>query len=361
MSHSFTKLDLLLQTNGFIPVNIFTIDNYCVYLEIFCTNTSELFLLYISSQFNIHPDKYKSYKLNYIDIEDINNTINKYADEPDKTDVKNDYFEIDIEEEDKNEDLEQSLSENYNKEIVLKDLDKNDKNSLKDIHRQLQRFKFCVQNINYKLAILYKNYLCSIKRDDILESYHISNFPIKRQKKLYISIDLKSFYKKLDTVKNDILSVKQSIYSILNKNQNKHTKILYTMLENKDKLESYTQLLNNKKEYYHKYINELETMLKKINENEKELFDQKNNINKKDIDQGIKGLHNDIQDSHTLYSINEKISKVYSLKKELSDDILKTRNEQENITLEIDKILFDNSIMLNQIIKNFNTLMQIIE
>ena len=119
------------------------------------------------------------------------------------------------------------------------------------------------------------------------------------------------------------------------------------MLENKDKLESYSQLLNNKKEYYHKYINELETMLKKINENEKELFDQKNNINKKDIDQGIKGLHNDIQDSHTLYSINEKISKVYSLKKELSDDILKTRNEQEN--------------MLNQIIKNFNTLMQIIE
>ena len=49
------------------------------------------------------------------------------------------------------------------------------------------------------------------------------------------------------------------------------------------------------------------------------------------------------------------------LQKSVSDDILKTRNEQENITLEIDKILFDNSIMLNQIIKNFNTLMQIIE
>ena len=360
MSHSFTKLDLLLQTNGFIPLSIFTIDNYCVYIEILCTTTSDIFLLYISSQFNIRPDKYKSYKINYIEIEDLNNVIDKYAEEPDKSDVKNDYFEIDIEDEEKHENLETSLSENYNKEIILKNI-ANDKIFLKDIHRQLERFRFCVQNINYKIAILYKNYLCTIKRDDSLESYHISNFPLKNKKKMYITIDLKSFYKKLDTVKDDFQSVKKSIFKILNNNQEKHTKILSEMLQNKDTLNSYTQLLESKKQYYNKYLSDLEIMLKKLNENEKTLLDQKNSINKKGIDSGIKGLHSDIQDSHSLYNINSKISKVYELKKELSDDILKSRIDQENITLEIDKILFDNSVMLNQIIKNFNSLMKIIE
>ena len=52
---------------------------------------------------------------------------------------------------------------------------------------------------------------------------------------------------------------------------------------------------------------------------------------------------------------------MYELKNEVAQDLDKTRLEQENITLEIDKILFDNSIMLNQIIKNFNSITQILE
>ena len=133
MSHSFTKLDLLLKTNGFTPKNIYTIDNYCVYIEILCISTSVVFLLYIPSQFNIKPDKYNIYKLKYVDIEQSDNIVNKYADEPDKYDIKNDYTEIDIEDIDKMDDLENNLTENYNREILLKNLNKEDKDILKEI------------------------------------------------------------------------------------------------------------------------------------------------------------------------------------------------------------------------------------
>jgi len=361
MHHSFHKLENLLATKGFYPLNIFVIDGYCVYVEVSNKYTGDTFLLYISSKFNIKPEKGNIYKIKYVDIEDSSNVVSKYAEEPDKYDIKQDYNEVNIENDDENVDLEKSLNENYNREVLLKDINKDDKDILKDIFRQLNRFTFCVQNIKYKLSILYKNYLCSIKKDDTIECYYIQNFPVNNCRKLYISIDLKFFYEKIDNVSNDIKCVKDSIYSILDQNQLKHSKILGDMLESKDKLISYSTLIYKKKEYYKQYIAELESMLSKLNESEIQLNEEKNKIASNTGDYGLKGVHTDIQNSHSLFKLQKKIDTLYELKNEVAQDLDKTRLEQENITLEIDKILFDNSIMLNQIIKNFNSITQILE
>lgn len=360
MNHSFSKLETLLSTHGLIPKTLFTIDSYIVYIEIFSLSNSSTFLIYIPSKFNIKAEKGDIYKLKYIDLETPENIVQKYAEDPDNNDIKNDYDEVNIEEQ-KTEDLENSLNENYNREIMLKDINKDDKDILKDIFRQLNRFKFCVQNIKYKITILYKNYLCSIKRDDTIECYYIKNFPTKKGRCFYISTDLKSMYESIKSVVNDVKTVKESIYKILNQNQLKHSKILINMLENKEKLLSYSDLIYKKKEYFEKYIEELEGILIKLKENQNGLLEEKKVIRQKENYDGIKGVHVDIQNSHLIFNIDTKLTKIDELIQELNDDILKTRLERENLTLQIDKILFDNSIMLNEIIKNFNSITQIIE
>jgi hypothetical protein len=360
MNHSFSKLETLLSTYGLIPKTLFTIDSYIVYIEIFSLSNSSTFLLYIPSKFNIKAEKGDIYKLKYIDLETPENIVQKYAEDPDNNDIKNDYDEVNIEEQ-KTEDLENSLNENYNREIMLKDINKDDKDILKDIFRQLNRFKFCVQNIKYKITILYKNYLCSIKRDDTIECYYIKNFPTKKGRCFYISTDLKSMYESIKSVVNDVKTVKESIYKILNQNQLKHSKILINMLENKEKLLSYSDLIYKKKEYFEKYIEELEGILIKLKENQNCLLEEKKTIRQKENYDGIKGVHVDIQNSHLVFNIDTKLTKIDELIQELNDDILKTRLDRENLTLQIDKILFDNSIMLNEIIKNFNSITQIIE
>ena len=236
MNHSFSKLETLIGSYGFQVKTVFTIDEYIVYMEILSTKDTNSFLLYIPSKFNIKPEKGDNvYKLKYIDIETPENIVDKYAEDPDKNEIKNDYEEVNIETQN-TDDLEHSLNENYNRDILLKDINKNDKDILKDIFRQLNRFKFCVQNIKYKMSILYKNYLCSIKRDDTIECYYIKNFPTQKSRRFYISTDLKSMYESIDNVMNDVKTVKDSIYKILNQNQVKHTKVLNNMLENKEKL-----------------------------------------------------------------------------------------------------------------------------
>lgn len=361
MNHSFAKFEMLLSSNGLVPKTVYTIDGYMVYVEVFNNNNAETFLLYIPSKFNIKPERSCDiYKIKYVDIEESNNIVSKYTEEPDNADIKKDYDDINIETE-KSEDIEQQLSENYNREILLKDLKKEDSEILKDIFRQLNRLKFCTQTIKYKLAILYKNYICAIKRDDSIECYYINNFPLKKGRKLYVSIDLKSLYEKIDTVSVDIVTVKDSIYKILNQNQIKHTRVLNSMLENKDKLVSYSEMIYKKKQYFENYLKELTTMLNKLNENENKLREEKNTISNKTGEYGIKGIHTDIQHSHTLFKLEEKLKNVYDLKKELIEDISKTHLEQEHMTLEIDKILFDNSVMLNEMIRNFNSIIYLIE
>lgn len=56
--------------------------------------------------------------------------------------------------------------------------------------------------------------------------------------------------------------------------------------------------------------------------------------------------------------MEKKLDNINNVKQEIVKDIINIRNKQENITLEIDKILFDNSIMISIITKNFNSLLE---
>ena len=58
--------------------------------------------------------------------------------------------------------------------------------------------------------------------------------------------------------------------------------------------------------------------------------------------------------------IIEEIKKNYRLKDEIIDNILQVQNQEEHISLIIDKILFDNTVMLDRIFKNLNDLSEIL-
>ena len=58
--------------------------------------------------------------------------------------------------------------------------------------------------------------------------------------------------------------------------------------------------------------------------------------------------------------IIEEIKKNHRLKDEIIDNILNVQNQEEHISLIIDKILFDNTVMLDRIFKNLNDLSDIL-
>ena len=102
-----------------------------------------------------------------------------------------------------------------------------------------------------------------------------------------------------------------------------------------------------------KYIQHFQKLLENINVSEK--------INKKRLDNlnyKTNGTNN--MTLSPTKSIIDEIKKNYSLKDEIIDNILNVQNQEEHISLIIDKILFDNTVMLDRIFKNLNDLSNIL-
>ena len=116
-------------------------------LEANHNNSQQSFYIYIPSRYNFKIDKKEERPIHIL------NTINLTFD----TDFVDDeqHKEQPVRLNQDKEKLENILEYNYKKNIDLKNVPQQDILALKEIHRQLKRLKGLVENINYKLCIIY--------------------------------------------------------------------------------------------------------------------------------------------------------------------------------------------------------------
>jgi len=355
---SLSKLERLLSTKGFIIKKVFIMHNMCIYLEILSLVNADTFLLYIPSKYEIGADGHSDvYKINYIEMRELDNLADDYAGEPDNLDLETVYNEIDIDmspDKKHKNDFAGHLEERYKRPISLKNITKKDKKDLKDIYRQLNRLKFCVLSIKYKLSIQFKNYMACIRRNGTIDCYLIKNSVGKPQRRLMVVIDLETLYNKLDSIQLDIKTVREGIYKVLDKNQQSHSKTLRKMLEEKSDVSEFSDVVYKKKFEYTNYISKLELLLSQLCESEKKTVEKLVEVEEKYNSVGIKGLHTDIERSHVMTKYETELEKINGVKQEIIKNILTLKTKCEDTFLFVDGLLFDNSIMMDAVFKNMN-------
>lgn len=361
MPLSLSKLERLFSSKGLVIKKYFIMYSLCVYLEIFNTRSSDKFLLYIPSKYEIKLERGNNvYTVSYLNIIDENGNIpGDYAGEPGNYELEKNYDEIEIglsPDTGSHKNLVKHLEENYKHPLSLKDIDRDDTQCLRDIFRQLRRFKFCVQSIKYKLGIVYKNYLCCIRRDDTFECFVIQKYPKNVEKRLFVTLDLETLYSKLNSVSVDIKTVRNGIYKVLNKNHLRNSKNLRNMLEKNISIVNRSDDFYIQKERFGLYITNLESMLEKVDISEKKVLEKLEKLNEKYSDPGLRGLHIDIEKSHLISKQEAELEKVNGVRREIVKNIDEMKEKQETLMLNIDKVFFDNSIMLDAMIKNINSL-----
>ena len=357
MPLSINKLEKLLSTKGFIPNKYFIIDKCVVYIEVISIETADTFLLYIPSKYNFQAIESKNvYNISYIDINNYDdNTADNYAGALDEYELENKYNDIDmgISPTLRGNNIEKNLEENYKRDINLKDISESQNQQIKNIYRQLKRLRFCVQNVKYKISIIYKNFICSIKRDDSIEIYAIKKFKGQNCHKIYITIDLELLYEKIDSVIINIKTIQKGLYHILDKNNFKNTGTLQQLLENKLNIINFSTLLHTKIKTYETYIKDTEDMLDAVNESEKSTLMKINEYTKNNINGG---LSEDIQKTHTLSLYNSELKDIKKIKEDIIKTILELKTKRGDIMLKVDKIMFDNNVMVECVIRNFSDL-----
>lgn len=359
---SFNKLQIILSDNGIVVKKIFCIKEECVFLELLCITNANCFIMYIPSKYSIPPPNNfdNIYELSFIDLDKNNNIALEYAINPDNIDLANQYEDIDLE---NNIIDENKLNENYDHPLSLTDVKSKELKQVKEVIRQLDRLKFCTKNIKYNLSIIFSNYICYNTRDDINECYMIEGYNKNNNKRLLVTIDLNNFLKKIDTFIYDIITIRDGIYKILDKNQYKNVQNLQKLLNDKKDFISHSEIISKNKKKYFKYLSKLESLLEKLNHKEKNILSQIyeiREINDNNKNNGVKGIHDDVEFSHKISKLEKEIDNISLIKKDIITNILEIKDKLENISLNTDSLIFDVSIMTNTIFENYNSLKNLI-
>lgn len=356
MPLSLSKLEEILETKNFIIKKLFVIKQECVFIEIINIITADSCLIYIPSKYTMYEDNRDNiFDIETLDVDSDGNIAEKYSEQPSVFDLERDYTEIELESTKKGN-MEEYLEEKYNYPIDFNEIIKKDLPDIRENFRQLKRLKFTVQNINYKLAIIYKNYICTIKRDNTLDGFVIKNHDKSTDKQLLVCIDLESLYTKIDSLAEDIKVIKENITNILDINQNKHIENLKKMVEKTAYLSSISQKIYHKKLEYKNQLLQLNKLLEKLLENETILSEKMLQISNRYSDKENKTIHDDIEKSQELSVYNNKLRKVNELKQEIIKTAISIKEKYEKLTLKVDSVFFDSSIMINTIIKNVTLL-----
>lgn len=358
MPLSFTRLEKLLTSQGLLIQRLFTMQKQLVFLELVSLSNVEHILLYIQSKYAIPvEDRKDAFNIEYIELTDSGDIPNEYAGEMDAYDLEKSYDEIEIDTQmDPFEggSIVERLEENYNRPVSMKNSDKEDEMTIKDVFRQLRRLKLCVQNVRYKLSVMYKNYMCCIRRDDDMECYKIDGLSTKR--KLYVSLDLETFYAKIDTLTEDVRIVREGVYKVLDRNQTRHSRNLDNMLARARGVTEYSSDIWMRKQKYQAYIDKLEELMSVILRSERTIMEKISDIRSGRSDGGVKGLHDDIQRSHTISAYEAESTRISNVKHNIISNLMELKSKQERLIIDTDKIFFDNSVMIDTVIKNMSAL-----
>jgi hypothetical protein len=348
MPLSIAKLQDFLADKGFIPNKYFIMDGVVFYIELFSIATADIFLLYIPSKYNFSIKDENTYKIRYINMGETDTLADEYAGVPDSINIEQAYGNANIHLSPDKDHIEKDLENYYKEPITLKEISKDDVIALRSLYRQVHRLAYCVQNIKYKVGIIYKNYICAIRRDDSINCFAIKHYSREEVKKLVVIVDLETFYEKNEKLTDDIHTVKDSIYRILEKNQTVHSVVLDKIIENKKDIANIPQHTELKKQEYALMMGELETMLKTMIEAEKNILAELHGLENKN-----EGLQNDITKAHNRARLEAELGKINSIKAEIAKNIIILRDKRETAVLDVDKLMFDSTVMLNGIIKNF--------
>ena len=363
MPLSFNKLEKLLSGRGLLPKKYFTIHDLIVYVEVLSVSNAESFMLYIPSKYEIEINGGDDvYKIKYVDVTEDGHIPEDYAGEPDAIDLAKNYDgdDIDLSPGESHADMQGHLEEKYKHPVSLKSGETKDIVRLREVFRQLRRLKFCTQSLKYKLAIVFSSYLCCIRRDDTYECFSIQGIPLGEDRRLMVTIDLETLYEKIDTVSVDIKTVRDGVCRVLDKNQNKHIRNIQRMLNQKNKLLLFSEIVKEKKAKYSKAIERLEKLLADLAIAEKKNMERLIDAEEKfSGDSSYKGLNIDIERADQISKFEAELSRINSIKQDLIRNILMTRSKRENLSLSVDNIVFDNIIMIDAVLKNFVKLSKI--
>jgi hypothetical protein len=335
--YNIHKLREFLKTKSMFITRIFIEEDTILFLGILIENIGEEILLYVPSKYTILPPSDSSLPIFELEVEEN-------IDDIDNSSKNESYDEIhDNNLYDENTFAFDALTDDYKPINIQKPKQNRD---LPRFKYQLEKFRNCVAHIRYKIGIINNNNIAVINRHNEIDIYSIiederSEKEIKKSN-LILVIDLENFYKKLDTVSDDIINVYKTFYAVLHKAHTKQTNILEGRMKNYQMITVQLTILYAQKSKFLDLMDTLTSSITKAQRKEKQILNILDEVEKKR------------SENKTLSSEVDRSFKLTKTEKELQDcRIIKTKaiKTLKEIKQNYNQFLLDYDYSVGQSIK----------
>ncbi len=338
MSLTIDNLSKLVDRCNFYIKAYYGIHKRCTYIEVVSKDYGVSYLMYIPSKYKISLSGTKYYELK--EIKNVMNSKDVTYEYGYNKDNKNyeEMYSMDNLEDSANEDV---LQNNYKRELNYVNVKSKQNENVKCIYRQLSRFKYSVENLKYKLGIMYKSYMCVISRSNEIIYYYIKNLNNSDDnKRLLVMFDLETLYEIYHDIHNELTDIRKSIYSLLNKNYKLNLQYIQKMISEKINMDGVTTKIETMKKRYDDKYNNYNRLLSTCIVKETMIREK---ITKH-------GKSNDI-----LIQLKD----ILKTKSGIIMDLITLITNRDNFTLLCDNVMYDNVIMYDKICNNIKLINEI--
>lgn len=357
MPLKLSKLEKLLYDNRLIITTFYIKGEKCIFIKVFSIDTGYSFIISIDEEYDLRmpqSDTFErdNFNVNILYLDEINykegeSTIEKYSSYPGEKELKENY-DIDFKK-DLNDDreLEANLESGYKKKIFLRDIEKDTDQKLKDCIRQLKRLSLSFSDLQYSICLL-ENKLFVLSEGDRVKSFFIKSQNTDDNRLIFVLVSLEVFYESGQTVIKDVEDIKEALFSILDKNSESNLQKLTSMLEKFDNIGNVIQQISHTKSNLNRYILSYRELLKNIVKSEKETDAQIKELERSHDENEI----NDIHYVHRKRVLDDKKDHSVRLKQQILKNMTMAINKCDNIYLKTDKCDFENTVLVDAVMKN---------
>ena len=354
-SLSISKLEKLLVNNNIFPERYYLYHGYIIYVECLIVKTGIKFWLDIPEDYKFKADH--NSKPNIVELKSVQidegdeEVVNEFAKKFDDLDVFNSYENKEggkeVEDDFEKNNISSTLNQNYKYSVKINEIDETDEKDVKDIKRQVTRLRYSVMHTKYQLCITYKHYFAILFDDEVIvfTVKHLKEDEYSKYRQLLVVVDLERFFNKVDRINVEVFKIKSSINKILDINYNKNISNINFMMDKSALVLNKFNELYSKKMHLTMLETNFDSLYKSVNESEKKILEK------------ISLLKDQEYNRDQVEKYREDIRSLEDSKIEILSNIAKVNEKKDNISLTLDKVLFDNIVMFNSIIKNFEMLL----
>ena len=356
MPLKLSKLEKLLYDNRLIITTFYVKGEKCLFIKVFSIDTGYSFIVSINEEYDLKISsdvlERENFNVNILILDQIEykegeSTIEKYSAYPGEKELKENY-DIEFKKEFREgHELETALESGYKKKIFLRDIEKDTEQKLKDCIRQLKRLSLSFTDLQYSICLMEEK-LFVLSEEGKIKSYFIKSQRTDENRLIFVLVSLEFLYEMGQSVIKDVEDIKEALFNILNKNSETNLQKLISMLSKFDSIgESIEQISQTKAALSH-YITSYQNLLKDIVKTEKETSE---------LIQSLEEGHNegkisDVNYVHRKRILDEKREHSIRLKQQILKNMTLAINKCDNIYLKTDKCDFENTVLVDAVIKN---------